>query len=83
MQLLLDTHSLKTCLLELPSVGAAVARKAPSSWVSVARGSVFVNRQGSVWLVCCLQVYETCSEGNGESWTNYQGVAAIEELVNF
>jgi len=38
-QLLLDTHSLKTCLLELPSVGAAVVRKAPSSYTKlVAKG---------------------------------------------
>jgi hypothetical protein len=31
-QLLLDTHSLKTMLLELPSVGAAIARKPPASY---------------------------------------------------
>ncbi|XP_075912841.1 vacuolar protein sorting-associated protein 53 homolog isoform X3 [Petromyzon marinus] len=34
-QLLLDTHSLKTALLELPSVGAAVVRKAPAAYTKV------------------------------------------------
>ena len=29
-QLLLDTHSLKTVLLELPSLGSQVSRKAPA-----------------------------------------------------
>ena len=30
-QLLLDTHSLKTALLDLPSINSAVARKAPAT----------------------------------------------------
>ncbi|XP_064392979.1 vacuolar protein sorting-associated protein 53 homolog [Halichondria panicea] len=34
-QLLLDCHSLKTYLLELPSVGTAVARKAPPSYTKL------------------------------------------------
>ena len=34
-QLLLDTHSLKTVLLELPSVSSQVARKAPSSYTKI------------------------------------------------
>ncbi|KAH8298215.1 hypothetical protein KR018_011035, partial [Drosophila ironensis] len=34
-QLLLDTHSLKTALLELPSVGSSVNRKAPTSYTKV------------------------------------------------
>ncbi|KAH8263011.1 hypothetical protein KR044_003043 [Drosophila immigrans] len=34
-QLLLDTHSLKTALLELPSVGSNVNRKAPTSYTKV------------------------------------------------
>jgi hypothetical protein len=35
LQLLLDAHSLKSYLLDLPSVGAAVAKKAPSPYVRV------------------------------------------------
>lgn len=34
-QLLLDTHSLKICLLDLPSAGAAVSRKPPSSYTTL------------------------------------------------
>lgn len=34
-QLLLDTHSLKTVLLDLPSVGSQVQRKAPASYTKV------------------------------------------------
>ena len=34
-QLLLDTHSLKTILLELPSIASQVARKAPSSYTKI------------------------------------------------
>lgn len=34
-QLLLDTHSLKSYLLDLPSVGASVAKKAPGPYVKV------------------------------------------------
>ncbi|XP_067032870.1 vacuolar protein sorting-associated protein 53 homolog [Acropora muricata] len=34
-QLLLDTHSLKTTLLELPSVGSKVQRKPPASYTKV------------------------------------------------
>ena len=34
-QLLLDTHSLKTVLLNLPSVSSQVARKAPSSYTKI------------------------------------------------
>lgn len=32
-QLLLDTHSLKTALFELPTINSAVARKAPATLV--------------------------------------------------
>lgn len=34
-QLLLDTHSLKTILLDLPSIGSAVSRKAPASYTKI------------------------------------------------
>ncbi|KAK6192338.1 hypothetical protein SNE40_003822 [Patella caerulea] len=34
-QLLLDTHSLKTVLLDLPSLGSQVARKAPASYTKI------------------------------------------------
>lgn len=34
-QLLLDTHSLKTILLDLPSIGSQVNRKAPTSYTKV------------------------------------------------
>ncbi|XP_043910225.1 vacuolar protein sorting-associated protein 53 homolog [Protopterus annectens] len=34
-QLLLDTHSLKTVLLDLPSVGSQVLRKAPASYTKI------------------------------------------------
>lgn len=34
-QLLLDTHSLKTILLNLPSIGSQVVRKAPASYTKV------------------------------------------------
>lgn len=34
-QLLLDTHSLKTVLLDLPSIGSQVKRKAPASYTKV------------------------------------------------
>ncbi|CAI9584838.1 unnamed protein product [Staurois parvus] len=34
-QLLLDTHSLKTVLLELPSIGSQVIRKAPASYTKI------------------------------------------------
>ncbi|CAK8671956.1 unnamed protein product [Clavelina lepadiformis] len=34
-QLLLDTHSLKTVLLELPSVASQVSRKAPTSYTKI------------------------------------------------
>lgn len=34
-QLLLDTHSLKTILLDLPSIGSQVKRKAPASYSKV------------------------------------------------
>ena len=34
-QLLLDTHSLKTVLLDLPSIGSAVSRKAPASFTKI------------------------------------------------
>ncbi|XP_076473100.1 vacuolar protein sorting-associated protein 53 homolog [Babylonia areolata] len=34
-QLLLDTHSLKTVLLELPSLGSQVPRKAPASFTKI------------------------------------------------
>ncbi|XP_071945841.1 vacuolar protein sorting-associated protein 53 homolog [Antedon mediterranea] len=34
-QLLLDTHSLKTVLLDLPSIGSQVARKAPASFTKI------------------------------------------------
>lgn len=34
-QLLLDTHSLKTVLLDLPSIGSQVNRKAPTSYTKV------------------------------------------------
>ena len=35
-QLLLDTHMLKTALLDLPSVGSQVARKPPARYLSMA-----------------------------------------------
>ncbi|KAI8749357.1 vacuolar protein sorting-associated protein 53 [Biomphalaria glabrata] len=34
-QLLLDTHSLKTVLLELPGLGSQVSRKAPASYIKI------------------------------------------------
>ncbi|XP_041457131.1 vacuolar protein sorting-associated protein 53 homolog isoform X1 [Lytechinus variegatus] len=34
-QLLLDTHSLKTVLLDLPSIGSQVTRKAPASYTKI------------------------------------------------
>lgn len=34
-QLLLDTHSLKTLLLQLPSIGSQVSRKAPASYMKI------------------------------------------------
>ncbi|XP_060584875.1 vacuolar protein sorting-associated protein 53 homolog [Ruditapes philippinarum] len=34
-QLLLDTHSLKTLLLDLPSLGSSVTRKAPASYIKI------------------------------------------------
>ncbi|XP_005102675.1 vacuolar protein sorting-associated protein 53 homolog [Aplysia californica] len=34
-QLLLDTHSLKTALLELPSLGSQMSRKAPASFTKI------------------------------------------------
>ncbi|XP_054743279.1 vacuolar protein sorting-associated protein 53 homolog [Anastrepha obliqua] len=34
-QLLLDTHSLKTALLDMPSIGSSVNRKAPTSYTKV------------------------------------------------
>merc|ERR1712142_1459160 len=34
-QLLLDAHSLKTVLLDLPSIGSAVSRKAPASYTKI------------------------------------------------
>lgn len=34
-QLLLDTHSLKTVLLDLPSLGSQVGRKAPASYTKI------------------------------------------------
>ena len=38
-QLLLDTHSLKTILQDLPSIGSHVARKAPARFVSLQNGT--------------------------------------------
>lgn len=35
LQLLLDTHSLKTVLLDLPSIGSQVVRKAPASYTKI------------------------------------------------
>lgn len=35
IQLLLDTHSLKTVLLDLPSIGCQVLRKAPASYTKI------------------------------------------------
>lgn len=35
VQLLLDTHSLKTVLLDLPSIGSQVVRKAPASYTKI------------------------------------------------
>lgn len=35
MQLLLDTHSLKMVLLDLPSIGSQVVRKAPASYTKI------------------------------------------------
>lgn len=35
LQLLLDTHSLKTVLLDLPSIGSQVLRKAPASYTKI------------------------------------------------
>lgn len=35
VQLLLDTHSLKTVLLDLPSIGSQVLRKAPASYTKI------------------------------------------------
>lgn len=40
-QLLLDTHSLKTLLLDLPSIGSQVARKAPSSYTRIVLKGMF------------------------------------------
>lgn len=34
-QLLLDTHSLKMVLLDLPSIGSQVLRKAPASYTKI------------------------------------------------
>ena len=34
-QLLLDTHSLKTVLQDLPSIGSDVVRKAPASYTKI------------------------------------------------
>lgn len=34
-QLLLDTHSLKMVLLDLPSIGSQVVRKAPASYTKI------------------------------------------------
>ncbi|CAF92491.1 unnamed protein product, partial [Tetraodon nigroviridis] len=33
--LLLDTHSLKTVLLDMPSIGSQVLRKAPASYTKI------------------------------------------------
>lgn len=35
LQLLLDTHSLKMVLLDLPSIGSQVVRKAPASYTRI------------------------------------------------
>lgn len=35
LQLLLDTHSLKTVLLDMPSIGSQVLRKAPASYTKI------------------------------------------------
>ncbi|WAR02922.1 VPS53-like protein [Mya arenaria] len=35
LQLLLDTHSLKTVLLDLPSLGSSISRKAPASYTKI------------------------------------------------
>lgn len=35
LQLLLDTHSLKMVLLDLPSIGSQVVRKAPASYTKI------------------------------------------------
>jgi hypothetical protein len=34
-QLLLDTHSLKTAILDLPSINSAVTRKAPATYTKI------------------------------------------------
>ena len=50
-QLLLDAHSVKTLLLDLPSVGSKVAaRKAPASYTKiVAKVSFYLQSDNSGW----------------------------------
>lgn len=59
LQLLLDTHSLKMVLLDLPSIGSQVVRKAPASYTKiVVKG---MTRAEMILKVCLLQ--GLCSEG--------------------
>lgn len=58
LQLLLDTHSLKMVLLDLPSIGSQVVRKAPASYTKiVVKG---MTRAEMILKVCLLWAF--CSK---------------------
>ena len=65
-QLLLDTHSLKTVLLELPSLGSQVSRKAPARWANGHCGTYLCITCNSLVAVlssvlCLVTWGQTCS----------------------
>ena len=65
-QLLLDTHSLKTVLLELPSLGSQVSRKAPARWANGHCGTYLCITCSSLVAVfssvlCLVTWGQTCS----------------------
>jgi len=51
LQLLLDTHSLKTVLQDLPSLGSQVGRKAPARLIIITTNVIFLNT-GRTFTVC-------------------------------
>lgn len=89
-QLLLDTHSLKTLLLDLPSIGSKAPRKAPSSYTKIVikgmtRAEMLLkvvmtpHEPTAQFVASCLRLLVDANEDTVQKVVDMKGLRKVEQ----
>lgn len=88
LQLLLDTHSLKMVLLDLPSIGSQVVRKAPASYTKiVVKGMTraeMILKVSLLWGLCSKRLVPSfCKHRVYPVPSGHQGLSTLCDVENW